>query len=126
MCTKALHRRSRPTIIIGRFEKNVSICFAKPSFTNATLKENNIERTNTKRSFKFRCEMARIFCKKATRNRFDGLAPAYGQAAWARFLASRAFEIMILRIETSINNIFLRPQACPGVGGVSFQESLRS
>ena len=66
--------------------------------------------------------MARVFCKKATRNRFDGLAPAYGQAAWARFLASRAFEIMILRIETSINNVFLLPQAYTGVEGYCSQE----
>lgn len=74
-----------------------------------------MEHINTNRSFKFSCEMARVFCKKATRNRFDGLAPAYGQAAWARFLVTRLFEIMILRIETSINNIFFRLQACAGV-----------
>ena len=64
--------------------------------------------------------------QRATRNRFDGLAPAYGQAVWARFLASRAFKIMRLRIETSINNIFLRPHSCPGVEGIFSQEALRS
>jgi len=70
--------------------------------------------------------MATLFRKKARRDRFDGSAPTYSQAAWPCFLASRVFEIMILRIGTSINNIFLRAQACPGVGGVSSQESLGS
>jgi len=79
------------------------------------LNKNDIEHINTKRSLKSRCEMATLFRKKARRDRFDGSAPTYSQAAWPCFLPSRVFEIMILRIETSINNIFLRPQGCPGV-----------
>ena len=79
------------------------------------LNKNDVEHIKTKQGFKFRCGMARVFRKKTTRVRFDGLAPTYGPVAWVRFLASRAFEIMILRIETSINNILLRPQGCPGV-----------
>ena len=69
------------------FDKNLPICFAESSFANEMLNKNDIEHINTKRSFKFRCEMARVFRKKATRDRFDGLAPTYGPAAWARFLA---------------------------------------
>lgn len=82
------------------------------------LNKNDVGHINTKRSFEFRYEMATVFRKKTTRDRFDGLAPTYGRAAWARFLASRVFKIMILRIESSINNIFYdrKHQACPGVG----------
>jgi len=71
--------------------------------------------------------MARVFRKKTTRDRFDGLAPTYGPVAWVRFLASRAFEIMILRIESPINNILYdrKHQACPGIEGISSQEPLR-
>jgi hypothetical protein len=47
-----------------------------------------------------------VLRKKAICVRFDGLAPASGQAAWARSLASRIFAMMILRIETSINKVF--------------------
>ena len=79
------------------------------------LNKNDVEHINTKQGFKFQCGMARVFRKKAIRERFAGLAPTYGPVAWVRFLASRAFEIMILRIEAPINNIFLRPQGCPGV-----------
>ncbi len=121
-CTTALPGRFRPPIIIRLFDKNLPICFAEPSFANETLRKNDIEHIKTKRSLKFKCEMARVFCKKATRNRFDSLAPAYGQAAWVRFLPSRAFEIMILRIETSINNVFLLPQAYTDVEGHCSQE----
>ena len=114
-CTKAPTSRSRPPIIIRLIDENLPICFAEPSFANETLNKNDIEHINTKRSLKSRCEMARLFRKKARRDRFDGSAPTYSQAAWPCFLASRVFEIMILRIETSINNIFLRLQGCPGV-----------
>jgi hypothetical protein len=74
----------------------------------------------TKQGFKFQCGMARVFRKKTTRDRFDGLAPTYGPVAWVRFLASRAFEIMILRIESPINNILYdrKHQACPGIQGI--------
>src|SRR5271165_3145499 len=66
--------------------------------------------------------MARVLHKKATCVRFDGLAPAYGQAAWARSLASRVFEIMILRIETSINNVFLDRKHALGVADFASME----
>jgi len=91
------------------------------------LNKNDIEHINTKRSLKFRCEMARLFRKKAPRDRFDGLAPTYSRAAWARFLASRAFAIMILRIESPINNILYdrKHQACSGIEGISSREPLR-
>ena len=81
------------------------------------LNKNDIEHINTKQGFKFRCGMTRVFREKATCDRVDGLAPTYGPAAWARFLARRAFAIMIVRIESTINNIFYdrKQQACPGI-----------
>ncbi len=71
--------------------------------------------------------MVRVFHKEATRDRIDGLASTYGPAARAGFLASRAFEIMILRIESSINNILYdrKHQACPGIEGISSREPSR-
>src|SRR5271157_821184 len=91
------------------------------------LNKNDVEHINTKQGFKFRRGMARVFRKKTTRDRFAGLAPTYGPVAWVRFLASRAFEIMILRIESPINNILYdrKHQACPGIEGISSQEPLR-
>jgi hypothetical protein len=91
------------------------------------LNKNDVEHINTKQGFKFRRGMARVFRKKTTRDRFDGLAPTYGPVAWVRFLASRAIEIMILRIESPINNILYdrKHQACPGIEGISSQEPLR-
>ncbi len=71
--------------------------------------------------------MVRVFHKEAARDRIDGSAPTYGRAARAGFLASRAFEIMILRIDSPINNIFYdrKHQACPGIEGISSREPLR-
>jgi len=91
------------------------------------LSKNDVEHINTELIFKFRCEVARVFREKATCDRFDGLAPTYSHAAWAGFLASRAFAIMILRIESPINNILYdrKHQACPGIEGIFSREPLR-
>jgi len=70
------------------------------------LSKNDVEHINTRLSFKFRCKVASVFREKASCDRSDGLAPTYG-LTWACCLANRALEIMILRIETSINNIFV-------------------
>jgi hypothetical protein len=69
-----------------------------------------------------------VFRKKATRDRFDDLAPTYGSAAWGRFPACQAFEVMILRIESPINNTLydLKHQACSGIAGISSHEAQRS